>query len=363
MSNLFNLLQYLGFKFVSGLLYSFTLVYFYSTESIVDNFYLLIIQEFYFSFFLTYYRVNMVGKSKSFSLYGLLILSSLVLFSVYYNLDSPLDGIILMGSTIAFPFYLLFASCLEKQDFTKAIRVENISALSSVIFFFLVSLIFNLFDIRWIGFIYLRFFIFFIIVILYFIRYQYKKDYFKEVVMPRKTSLKEFLSLTIIFLLMIFKFRIVNEGVLSTDYSKLDTKIFLFLYDFLAAIYGFYLRYIVAQKNTFRGIQKLTLLVFGFLSFSAVLIILFYFSNSVLSEEVIFTLFSSFALAASFGIFVLNTDKKINFIYASILIVLIFFTKDLGLKNTTIYYFLSIILLILYLNYKPKKSIFKSRNF
>ena len=351
MIRVLELFRYISFKFVSGLLFSFTLVYFYSSEHIVDNFYLIILQEFFFSFFLTYYRVRVVAKSKAFNPYGLWVLSIVVAFATIMAASRLSDIIFLLLSSSIYPIYLLFASYLEKEDFTTAINIENKSALGAAMFFFVVSWILSSMNIEWIGLVYSRYFVRFAIVILYCTMALGFHRRMKQISQFVRLSLHDFYPLWIILLLMIFKFVVVTKGVLAVSRPGIEVKIFLFLYDFIAAIYGFYLRLIVSRAKYILGLRKERLLIYVFLLFSVVLALIFLLASHIIPRQVAFTLFPSFVIGASFGIFVLHDSRLVSLMYAAVLVFSTVSTYFFGLEISTIIFFLGIVVVVLYLDY------------
>lgn len=312
------MLRYLFFKFLSGIGYALTILLFYPNKDILSSIYLILIQEFIFSFFLTYYRINVIAKKRRLPDKHLKVLSylGLVLIIIFIPKENISFGIFIALNMLLFPYYLKEASDYESYSFKKAIRLENYIAPLSVLLFFIISLILYLFELGWTGLIFIRFFIFYTLYIIIIRKKKKKLEFIINLKSEKSISIIN-VNLLLILSFFIFKILLMKNGLTLTDNSGIEGKLYLFGYDLIAAIYGFLLRYFVFKKIAGREKFKTILVCFVLAS------ILIYFTFLIIPINLItkFTILMSFIIAAGYGLFCLISNYK--FILIGVLITIL----------------------------------------
>lgn len=301
------MLRYLFFKFISGLGYALTIVLFYPNKDILNLIYLILVQEFIFSFFLTYYKVNVIAKKKRIPDLQIKILSyfGLIIIAFCIPKENYSYGIFIFMNMLLFPYYLIEAADYESYSFQKAIKLENIIAPISVGSFFIISLILYFADLEWSGVIFIRFFIFYTLYILIIKKKKKKLEFVINKYLETKASIIN-VNMLLIITFFIFKLILMNKGLTQTDELGLEGKLYLFVYDLIAAIYGFSLRYFVFKKISGREKFKIILIYF----FIASLLISLIFIIIPIDPITKLTIFMSFTIAAAYGLFCLISDYK-----------------------------------------------------
>lgn len=318
--NLFK--NYLIFKFLSGLLYTLGLILFFNNSTITNNLGNLVIQEFFFSYFLTSYRINYVGKNLHTGNLNLIKLSLVVLFfCVIYNYKDFIDYIFLYLSITIFPFYLIINSRLEKSNFEKSVRIENYSSILSSISFFTVAMILYSIEIQYQGLIFIRFLGIFISYILL-SRTVQTFDYKNFLSLTGNSNFFNF-GLFLLFTLFLHKFILMKYGLMQFNEESHQSKIFLVIYDVIAAIYGLFLRYVVSVRKDNSIHTRKKKLTFSFI-ISVICISFFSFLFQLLGFEIekitISTILLSFIIASSYGIIILEESARIKTFYIGIFI-------------------------------------------
>ena len=301
------MLRYLFFKFISGLGYALTIVLFYPNKDILNLIYLILVQEFIFSFFLTYYKVNVIAKKKRIPDLQIKILSyfGLIIIAFCIPQENYSYGVFISINMLLFPYYLIEATDYESYSFQKAIKLENTIAPISVGSFFIISLILFFSGLDWSGLIFIRFFIFYSLYILIIKKKKKKLEFVISKYLETKESIIN-INILLIITFFIFKLILMNKGITQTDKLGLEGKLYLFVYDLIAAIYGFSLRYFVFKKILGREKFKMILIYY----FIASLLISLIFIILPIDSITKLTIFMSFTIAAGYGLFCLIPNYK-----------------------------------------------------
>jgi hypothetical protein len=277
----------------------------------------MLVQEFVFSFFLTYYKINVIAQKKRIPDSQIKMLSYLGLLIIVFCLppENYSFGIVVSINMLLFPYYLIEATDYESHSFQKAIKLENTIAPISVGSFFIISLILYWFDLTWSGLIFIRFFIFSALYI-YVIRKKKKK--YEFVIKKFKEEKVSIININILLILsfLFFKVVLMNKGLTETEPLGMEGKLYLFVYDLIAAIYGFALRYFIYKKMPIKDKFEMILIHY----FIATLVIALVFIIIPMDLITKLTIFVSFTIAAGYGLFCLISDYK--YIVAGILITL-----------------------------------------
>lgn len=301
------MLRYLFFKFLSGIGYALTIFLFYPNKDILSSIYLILIQEFIFSFFLTYYKINVIAKKRRIPDKHLKALSyiGLVLILIFLPKENISFGIFITLNMLLFPYYLKEVTDYESFSFQKAIRLENLIAPISVLIFLFISIIFYLCDFKWSGIIFIRFFITYSFII-FIVRWKKKKsEFIINEESEEKISIIN-LNLLLITSFFVFKILLMKTGLSQTEKSGIEGKLYLFGYDLIAAIYGYLLRYFVF-KNINRRVKFKIILTCYALASILICFILFIISIGLITK---LTIFISFIIAAGYGLFSLISNYR-----------------------------------------------------
>ena len=351
------MLRYLFFKFLSGIGYASTILLFYPNKDILSSIYLILIQEFIFSFFLTYYKINVIAKKRRIPDKHLKALSyiGLVLILIFLPKENISFGIFIALNMLLFPYYLKELTDYESFSFEKAIRLENLIAPISVLIFLFISIIFYLCDFKWSGIIFIRFFITYSFIILI-VRWKKKKsEFIINEKLEEKISIIN-LNLLLITSFFIFKILLMKIGLSQTEKSGIEGKLYLFGYDLIAAIYGYLLRFFVF-KNISRRVKFKIILTCYSLASILICFILFIVPIDLITK---LTIFISFIIAAGYGLFCLISNNR--FILTGVIITILgsILISLSTLKLSVIIMFLSyLVLFFLYfkINYFVKKTL------
>lgn len=244
---IFDYAFYLFFKLVNGLLFSVAVYLFIDSDVLEDVFPIIIIQEFYFSYFYTSKKNKEISNNIRFGSASYLFLSTVLFISVLFYFELKLAFVIVLASSLFFfSFYAAVAPSNEKGDISRWVRIENVSSFFSACFVFIVLYLDSFLSIGLESVVLFRMGLFYILVLCW-------------------TRLKENDGFTLDFFTQNFKLRFFLEGVvaiaalfvikityfenaLQTDkINGEQLKVFMLIYDFLAAIIALYIRRAVVK--------------------------------------------------------------------------------------------------------------------
>lgn len=319
---------YLFFKLINGLLFSFAVYLFIGSDVLEDIFPIIIIQEFYFSYFYTSKKNKEITNNIRFGSASYLFLSTFVFISVLFYFELKLAFLIVLAlSLFFFSFYAAVAPSNEKENISKWIRVENISSFLSVCFVFVVLYLNSLFNVGLESIVLFRMGLFYILVLCWI--YLKRNDSFKLKFSSQKFKLSFFLE-GVVAIAALFVIKITYfENALQTEKVNGDQlKAFMLIYDFLAAIIALYIRRAVVKlvgktkeycsKLLFLNILLFVFFVIAFKVFcehSEVVLPLYILLTNAInfnlvstldSKRVRWALISSFSIAAFFVAFGYN---------------------------------------------------------
>ena len=251
--------RYIIQKAISGLGFSIAVFLFYPESVLSSLFIVLLIQEFYFSFYLTILRNNVDKLSVKVDYKPLFILSFIIItiLFLFYDIIYITEYLLLLIiSLLTFPIYAIKLICNEQYNVEEAVNRDSLSAVSSSLVFFTVLGVLSVNDISTN-----------IIAPLLFMRHLFTHIFYifsskkinlnlPEIINPMKDMSYKFYfyGLDLVFLLFSFKFLffLLYSSSESPEEAGLGIKIFLLFYDFLAAVTGLYIRRLFSDKRVAR---------------------------------------------------------------------------------------------------------------
>lgn len=265
---------------MSGFAFSAGLFLFYPNHLLPSYYLIFLIQEFYFSYYLTMQRNRLINGEVGEGIFSVtLLLSILVVLGVFLFLEKSMNNIDLFFfyiSILLFPFYAYISANLEKSDIERWVRAESNSVfLASTVNFVMLAILWSIDHQVWGGVIFLRFFLFFIFAL------------WLGIVFARKMEIKLSLSfmnarfnllqgvdvVLLLFALKYIYFSIYNNEFAEASGAGSSIKYFMVAYDFIAAVAGLYIRRCIALNPVNKGVQVACVIkVAGSIAISAVLI-------------------------------------------------------------------------------------------
>lgn len=271
--------RFIFFKGMSGFAFTAGLFLFYPNELLPSYYLIFLVQEFYFSYYLTMQRNRLMnGDIQEGILSTTLLLSVLIGGGVFFFLEKPMadsDLFLFYLSVLLFPIYASSAIVLEKRNINEWVKVESNSIfLSSVFTFIMLAAFWIINDEVWGGVIFLRFLLFFLISFFWgrriVIDYKLESPYCSFSAM-----VSQFKGVDVVLLLFVLKyvyFSIYNSEFEEVGGAGASIKYFMVAYDFLAAVAGLYIRRSIALNQKDKEFQnKSVMKAVGYILFFAIL--------------------------------------------------------------------------------------------
>jgi hypothetical protein len=270
--------RFIFIKGISGFAFSAGLFLFYPSYLLPSYYLIFLVQEFYFSYYLTMQRNRLInGEVEGGIVSVTLFLSVLVAVGVFCFLEKSMSNIDLFFfylSISLFPFYVSIAATIEKSNIEKWVRIESNSVfLASVSNFLILAILWSADHQVWGGIIFLRFFLFFCFA-LYLgvsIAKEMKIEMPPSLMKARFSLLKGVDVVLLLFALKYIYFSIYNDGFVDASGAGSTIKYFMVAYDFLAALAGLYIRRCIALNPSNKEAQRVGVIkVAGSISICAV---------------------------------------------------------------------------------------------
>lgn len=293
--------RFIFIKGVSGFAFSAGLFLFYPSYLLPSYYLIFLIQEFYFSYYLTMQRNRLINGEVEGGLFGVtLFLSVLVTVGVFCFLEKSMSNTDLFFfylSISLFPFYAAIAATIEKINIEKWVRTESNSVfLASASNFFILAILWSIDHQVWGGVIFLRFFLFFSFALCLgvSIAKEMKIEMPLTFMRARFSLLQGADIVLLLFALKYIYFSIYNDGFVEASGAGSSIKYFMVAYDFLAAVAGLYIRRCIALNPANKEAQRVGVIrVAGSISICAVFLGFVWYSQ----VAIIYTL-SFFAVSA-----------------------------------------------------------------
>jgi hypothetical protein len=330
-------IRFLIYKLSNGLLFSLS-VYFFVENNVVQGIYpILIIQEFYFSYFYTAKKNQEISTRVNFSFYYYLLLSTLIFVftALYFQLDYLLLSV-LAFSLFCFNFYACIAPSLERNNVTDWVEVENKQSLISVLFLSSILGINWFFDAQLDKLMLARQGIFYCWVILFVLLVRKDTTIFKRVYNANVnviTLLDFFKNTGLILVVFLIKFLYFDKSIQEDKIDGQGIKYFMVMYDVLAAVIGLMIRRTIAiySENIYTLIKRT------------------YISNII----IVLIFFCTYWLIGILEIF--KITEEINYLFLSLFVFLniaihfnLFTFKELRCKNILLFsYVITAVLLLM----------------
>lgn len=239
-------ISFLFYKFVNGLLFSISIYAFARDSSVLNLLPVIILQEFYFSFFYTAKKNQSIECEKSFPIYYYII-SSVFVFALFYIYSRGLLSneiyLIVTFNLVVFSIYAWQAPQNEKNNVTKWVSIENKVSLLSVLLIFLILSFGQINQLNVDNVILLRLgMVYFFMNCCHFFVIQKK-------IITSSGFKKYFDGVDIIILLFCVKIFYFDLSLNSDDFDGYGVKLYFVFYDILAAIFGLYIRRVIAINN------------------------------------------------------------------------------------------------------------------
>lgn len=342
-------IAFLLYKFANGLLFSLSIFFFVDDKSVVSLISIMIIQEFYFSYFYTAKKNQSIERNSSFPVWLFLLSSCLVFFLFYLYSEERVSVyiyLIMAFNLIMFSIYAWHAPLNEKNDVTRWVSLENKFSLLSVLIISIslfVSYFFkykvDVIILMRLGLVYFAMNIFYFCVL-------------KNNINSINRGAEFFRSLDIVLLLLVAKLFYFEISVSNGGMDGYSIKIFLIFYDVLAALIGLYIRRVIALTSAnFSSFNLATLYVNSFLLISLLISVLFLDINNEIFNTITSTLVFV-SLAVNYNYFNFKNHKKswiLKVVY--LLVFIIAYT----LSSTSTFIFIILINFIYSLFYRLKK--------
>lgn len=320
--------NYLAFKLVNGFLYSLSILFFVEDQSVSTLIAIIILQEFYFSYFFTAKKNQVISRGKAFPIYYYLVTSAVVfccfMVVTYHDLPHEVHAIVLLN-LLFYTFYAWHAPLNEARDVTHWVSLENKASFVSVLLIFFTLFIAHFTDTNFDNVILLRLgFVYLCMNLYFFVRLN-----FSEVTVSRG-PLTFFKTMDVIFILMMVKMLFFDVSLKNDKIDGYGIKVFFVAYDFVAALIGLYLRRTIALHSAnFNQVNNATYKVNGIIALLTILSVLysnFLGDNFVAAVSTIVFV----SIAVNYNYFTFENPSKTWIIKCLYIIIAltVYFTKD-----------------------------------
>lgn len=314
-------INFLIYKFFNGFLFSLSVFFLVENKSVASFIGIMILQEFYFSYFYTAKKNQVIARGSPFPLFYF-FLSSICVFLAFIIVSDNV-GIYVYAAVffnlITYSFYAWHAPINEKQDVTKWVSVENKLSLVSIFTICTTLLLGYIFNVNFDAVILLRLGLFYCFVNIYYFLKINNLNFGGQAGGRAFTK-----TLDVIVLLFLIKLFYFNSNVQKGEMDGFGIKVFFLGYDILAAIIGLYLRRVIAMScASFQHVNKAANHVNVVIMFFICLVVLFLDSSSDYYMGSISTLVFV-SLALNYNYFTFDSESSVwllKFMYLFILIV------------------------------------------
>lgn len=254
-------ISFLVYKLLNGFLFSISIFLFASGSSVLTLLPIMILQEFYFSYFYTAKKNQSIELKKSFPIYYYFSSSALVFVLFYFYTAGNLSlGIycIVIFNLFVFSIYAWQAPLNESNNVTKWVNIENKVSLLSVLLISLTLFINSIYKFDFENIILLRLgIVFFLMNVSHFLL-------FRNPVISASRLKKYFGSVDVIIFLFLVKIFYFDMSTGTGEIDGYGVKLYLIFYDMLAAVFGLYIRRVIAINSADFGNVNYALFVSNF---------------------------------------------------------------------------------------------------
>lgn len=314
MTSLKIYLRFIFLKLTNGFLFSLSVLFFVD-DHVVKNIYpILIIQEYYFSYFYTAKKNHAIFSRKKNDISLYILLSLIIFIFIIYNYNfSPEVYFGIFLSLIFFSVFIYLAPENELNNVTDWVDTENIISLYTVILLSLLLLINYIYELKLDYLIIFRMGFFYLFAIVWIGLKNKKNSDMLQVEGNYNFKLKLlFVGTLPIISIFIFKLSYFNAAIENQIVDGFDIKIFIFFYDCIAALLGLYIRrVIVIHTNNIYKIVKNQFLISLLMFFMFFIYLILAYSSvlSLLYLHVVIQLIVFILISLNFNLFTLKTIK------------------------------------------------------